>query len=133
MQCMHFRVNPELPAWLNGRVFIYELSVCGFKSHCSHLVFNALWYCLSGYLYYFSPTCSAHLSFCSTGLSTRSTCLFTGSTHLLTCSTCLSIRLSTHISCLSTRSICQSTRSTHLTIRLSTHSTRSAIFRSFHD
>ena len=25
------------PVWLNGRVFVYELSGCGFESHCSHL------------------------------------------------------------------------------------------------
>ena len=29
-------------------MFVYELSGCGFVSHCSHLVFNALCYCLSG-------------------------------------------------------------------------------------
>ena len=24
------------PIWLNGLMFVYELSGCGFKSHCSH-------------------------------------------------------------------------------------------------
>ena len=24
------------PVWLNGWVFVYELSDCGFESHCSH-------------------------------------------------------------------------------------------------
>ena len=48
MSRTHFRVNPEWPLWLNGWVFVYELSGCGFVSHCSHLVFNALCYCLSG-------------------------------------------------------------------------------------
>ena len=24
------------PVWLNGRVFIYELSGCGFEPHCCH-------------------------------------------------------------------------------------------------
>ena len=28
------------PVWLNGQVFIYELSGCGFKSSCSHLNFR---------------------------------------------------------------------------------------------
>ena len=27
------------PVWLNGWVFVYELSGCGFESHCSHLLF----------------------------------------------------------------------------------------------
>ena len=31
----HFR-----PVWLNGWVFVYELSVCGFESCCSHLNFK---------------------------------------------------------------------------------------------
>ena len=26
--------------WLNGRVFVYELSSCGFESRCSHLNFR---------------------------------------------------------------------------------------------
>ena len=25
------------PFWLNGWVFVYELSGCGFESHCSHI------------------------------------------------------------------------------------------------
>ena len=29
------------PVWLNGRVFVYELSGCGFESHCSHLNFRS--------------------------------------------------------------------------------------------
>ena len=28
--------------WLNGWVFVYELSACGFESHCSHLNFRYL-------------------------------------------------------------------------------------------
>ena len=24
------------PVWLNGRVFVYELSVCGLESRCTH-------------------------------------------------------------------------------------------------
>ena len=28
------------PVWLNGSVFVYELSGCGFKSHCCHLHFR---------------------------------------------------------------------------------------------
>ena len=28
------------PVWLNGWVFVYELSGCGFKSSCSHLTFT---------------------------------------------------------------------------------------------
>ena len=28
------------PVWLNGRVFVYELSACGFESHRSHLYFK---------------------------------------------------------------------------------------------
>ena len=28
------------PVWLNGRVFVYELSGCGFESHCCHLNFG---------------------------------------------------------------------------------------------
>ena len=28
------------PVWLNGWVFVYELSGCGFKSCCSHLNFR---------------------------------------------------------------------------------------------
>ena len=28
------------PVWKNGRVFIYELSACGFESSCSHLDFR---------------------------------------------------------------------------------------------
>ena len=28
------------PVWLNGWLFVYELSSCGFKSHCSHLNFR---------------------------------------------------------------------------------------------
>ena len=27
------------PVWLNGWVFVYEISGCGFESHCSHLNF----------------------------------------------------------------------------------------------
>ena len=41
----HFRVNPHSivwPVWLNGWVFIYELSGCGFESSCSHL---NCWFC----------------------------------------------------------------------------------------
>ena len=34
---VHKRTLNHLPAWLNGWVFIYELSGCGFKSSCSHL------------------------------------------------------------------------------------------------
>ena len=26
------------PVWLNGWVFVYELSACGFESSCSHLI-----------------------------------------------------------------------------------------------
>ena len=40
-----FRVNPHSivwPVWLNGWVFIYELSGCGFESSCSHL---NCWFC----------------------------------------------------------------------------------------
>ena len=40
------------PVWLNGWVFVYELSGCGFESHCSHLLFIWVsplkilkWYC----------------------------------------------------------------------------------------
>ena len=29
-----------VPVWLNGRVFLYELSSCGFESRCSHLNCN---------------------------------------------------------------------------------------------
>ena len=29
-----------LPVWLNGWVFVYELSCCGFESHCSPLNFR---------------------------------------------------------------------------------------------
>ena len=32
----HFR-----PVWLNGWVFVYELSSCGFKSRCCHLNFTS--------------------------------------------------------------------------------------------
>ena len=32
------------PVWLNGWVFVYELSGCGFESRCSHLNFR---YCAS--------------------------------------------------------------------------------------
>ena len=28
------------PVWLNGLVFVYELSACGFESRCSHLNFR---------------------------------------------------------------------------------------------
>ena len=28
------------PVWLNGWVFVYELSGCGFESRCSHLIFR---------------------------------------------------------------------------------------------
>ena len=28
------------PVWLNGRVFVYELSGCGFESRCCHLNFR---------------------------------------------------------------------------------------------
>ena len=28
------------PVWLNGLVFVYELSGCGFESSCSHLNFR---------------------------------------------------------------------------------------------
>ena len=28
------------PVWLNGRVFVYELSGCGFESHCCHFNFR---------------------------------------------------------------------------------------------
>ena len=28
------------PAWLNGWVFVYELSGCGFESSCSHFTFR---------------------------------------------------------------------------------------------
>ena len=28
------------PVWLNGWVFVYELSACGFESHCCHLNFR---------------------------------------------------------------------------------------------
>ena len=28
------------PVWLNGWVFVYELSGCGFESHCCHLNFR---------------------------------------------------------------------------------------------
>ena len=28
------------PVWLNGWVFVYELSSCGFESSCSHLKWN---------------------------------------------------------------------------------------------
>ena len=28
------------PVWLNGRVFVYKLSSCGFESRCSHLNFR---------------------------------------------------------------------------------------------
>ena len=28
------------PVWLNGWVFVYELSDCGFESHCCHLKFG---------------------------------------------------------------------------------------------
>ena len=28
------------PAWLNGWVFVYELSGCGFESSCSHIIFR---------------------------------------------------------------------------------------------
>ena len=30
-------VSTSWPVWLNGWVFVYELSVCGFESRCSHL------------------------------------------------------------------------------------------------
>ena len=79
----------SLAKWLS----VWLLSGCGFESHCSHLVFNALQYCLSGYLQYSSPIYSTHLSACSTHFSTQSTCLFTCSTRLSTCSTHLSIHL----------------------------------------
>ena len=29
--------------WLNGRVFVYKLSGCGFESRCSHLLFSMLY------------------------------------------------------------------------------------------
>ena len=28
------------PVWLNGWMFVYELSGCGFESHCSHLIID---------------------------------------------------------------------------------------------
>ena len=28
------------PVWINGLVFVYELSGCGFESRCSHLIFR---------------------------------------------------------------------------------------------
>ena len=28
------------PVWLNGLVFVYKLSGCGFESRCSHLIFR---------------------------------------------------------------------------------------------
>ena len=28
------------PVWLNGWVFVYELSGCGFNSSCSHSIFE---------------------------------------------------------------------------------------------
>ena len=28
--------------WLNGWMFVYELSVCGFESSCSHLLCSLL-------------------------------------------------------------------------------------------
>ena len=58
MSRTRFRVNPHYivawmsrnsllahssiiwPVWLNGWVFIYELSGCGFKSRCNHLNFR---------------------------------------------------------------------------------------------
>ena len=45
-QCSHFRDKYSQhssniwPFWQNGRVFIYELSGCGFKSHRCHLNFR---------------------------------------------------------------------------------------------
>ena len=44
---MRFRVNPHSivwPVWLNGWVFIYELSGYGFESSCCHL---NCWFCTS--------------------------------------------------------------------------------------
>ena len=32
-----------LPVRLNGWVFVYELSSCGFESSCSHLIFWTVW------------------------------------------------------------------------------------------
>ena len=32
--------QPHRPVWVNGWVFIYELSGCGFKTCCSHLNFR---------------------------------------------------------------------------------------------
>ena len=31
------------PVWLNGWVFVYELSVCGFESRCCHLCVCSAW------------------------------------------------------------------------------------------
>ena len=36
----HLAIYPNWPVWLNGSVFVYELSGCGFKSSCSHLSFR---------------------------------------------------------------------------------------------
>ena len=33
-------LNEIRPVWLNGWVFLYELSGCGFESHCCHLNFR---------------------------------------------------------------------------------------------
>ena len=30
------------PVWLNGQVFVYELSGCGFESRCCHLIYYSL-------------------------------------------------------------------------------------------
>ena len=35
---LHSSINR--PVWLNGWVFAYELSGCGFESRCSHLNFR---------------------------------------------------------------------------------------------
>ena len=30
------------PVWLNGSVFVYQLSSCGFESRCSHIVYHCM-------------------------------------------------------------------------------------------
>ena len=38
--CKHSTIYPNWPMWLNGWVFVYEISGSGFESRCSHLNFR---------------------------------------------------------------------------------------------